>query len=288
MPEKVTISHRGARYEIGMGKQYYAIWAVGAPRTEPVDRWPETPEGWAQAWARYTAIETPGTITAVPRTSVLSALRGVVSRGKSAGPDEAGPDGQDGGRAQRDFVIRLVAATFLGIGVVLGIAGLFPAYFTGQSVASTSDQLVPHLLYLATWAAATVLVLLGKVRVRIGALLGTGLSAVTFGLFVSDLATGMSEHEGVGAGMVISLIGWAACTVGSVLALRLRPVTVAAGTPATATDAATTDTPIAYATPASVYGSPAYGIPAYGSPALARHDRASASPASPMPGPSRC
>jgi hypothetical protein len=267
VPEKVTISHRGERYEIGMGKRYYAIWAVGAPRTDPLDRWPETPEGWSQAWARFTAIEAQGTITAVPRTSALSALRGVVGRAAAARGNSAGPDGDEAGRSQRDSVTRLVAATFLGIGVVLGIAGLFPAYFTGQSVASTSDQLVPHLLYLATWAAAAVLVLSGKARVRIGALLGTGLSAVTFGLFVSDLATGMSEHAGVGAGMVISLIGWLACTVGSVLALSLRPSAGAMAAPAATVDATAPDTAVGYGSPASVYGTPAPGygppVPAY-------------------------
>jgi hypothetical protein len=284
VPEKVTISHRGARYEIGMGKRYYAIWAVGAPRTEPLDRWPETPEGWSQAWARFTAIEAPGDITAVPRPSALSALRGVVSRAAAAREKSAGPDGDDAGRSQRDSVIRLVAATFLGIGVAAGIVGLFPAYFTGQSVASASDQLVPHLMYLATWAVATVLVVSGKARTRVGALLGTGLSAVTFGLFVSDLATGMSEHAGVGPGMVISLIGWLACAVGSVLAVLPRPRATAAGSPATAmdaspatvVDASPAGTLAGYGTAASVYGTPtsAYGAPvppygsgAYGTPA---------------------
>jgi hypothetical protein len=267
VPEKVTISHRGERYEIGMGKRYYAIWAVGAPRTDPLDRWPETPEGWSQAWARFTAIETPGTISAVPRTSALSALRGIVGRAAARG-SAAGPDGDDAGRSRRASVTRLVAAAFLGIGVLLGIAGLFPAYFTGQSVASTSEQLVPHLLYLATWAAAAVLIVSGKARARIGALLGTGLSAVTFGLFVSDLATGMSEHAGVGPGMVISLIGWLASTAGAILALSPRSPAGAAGGPAMAVDASPPGTAAGYGTPTSVYGAPApvYGTagPAYG------------------------
>jgi len=303
VPEKVTISHRGSRYEIGMGKRYYAIWAVGAPRTEPLDRWPETPEGWSQAWARFTAIEAPGDITAVPRPSALSALRGAVARGAAARAAGLG-GGDEAGRSQRDSAIRLVATLFLGIGVVLGVAGLFPAYFTGQSLASASDELVPHLMYLATWAAATVLVFSGKTRIRIGALLGTGLSAVTFGLLVSDLATGMSEHEGVGAGMVISLIGWLACTVGALLALRIAPraataaspvtdavaspATDADGTPATITEASpATDAdgtpatvteaspvtvadggpagaPAGYGAPASAYGTPAPGYGAYG------------------------
>src|SRR5260221_674016 len=66
-----------------MGKRYYAIWAVGAPRTAPVDRWPETTDGWSQAWARFTAIETPGTIAPVPRKRAfsLSGLAGGLGRG---------------------------------------------------------------------------------------------------------------------------------------------------------------------------------------------------------------
>src|SRR5215471_15591389 len=120
VPEKVTISHRGARYEIGMGKRYYAIWVAGAPRTDPIDRWPETPEGWSQAWARFTAIETPGTIAAVPRKRAFAALRRVRAAGSADGPAQVNP--------RREAAKGLVAVVFLGLGVVLGIAGLFPDY----------------------------------------------------------------------------------------------------------------------------------------------------------------
>jgi hypothetical protein len=215
VPEKVTISHRGARYEIGMGKRYYAIWAISAPRTEPVDRWPETTDGWSQAWARFTAIEPPGAIAAVPRTRAfsLSALTlPAVTGGEGPRVHGASAAITRAGQAR-------IAAVLLGLGVLLGIAGLFPAYFTGQSLASASDQLVPHILDLVAWAAAAVLAVLGGSRARIGGLLGAGLSAVTFGLFASDLATATSGHAGAGAGMVITLGGWLACTLGSALAL---------------------------------------------------------------------
>ena len=72
---------------------------------------------------------------------------------------------------------------------------------------------------LVAWAAAAVLAVLGGSRARIGGLLGAGLSAVTFGLFASDLATGTAGHEGVGTGMVLTLGGWLACALGSALAL---------------------------------------------------------------------
>jgi hypothetical protein len=209
VPEKVTITHRGARYEIGMGKRYYAIWAIGAPRAAPVDRWPETTDGWSQAWARFTAIETPGTIAPVPRKRAFS-LSGLAG-GQRGGPARAGGKNQDSGAR--------IAAGLLAVGVLLGIVGLFPAYFTGQSLASASDQLVPHVMDLVAWTAAAAIVVIGGSRARIGGLLGTGLSAVTFGLFASDLATATAGHGGVGAGMVVTLGGWLACALGSVVAL---------------------------------------------------------------------
>ena len=67
MPDKAVISHRGEKYEIGRGKRFYGIWAVGAPYDAPVDRWPENHDGWQQAWARFAVIEVPGTIAPVPR-----------------------------------------------------------------------------------------------------------------------------------------------------------------------------------------------------------------------------
>jgi hypothetical protein len=226
VPEKVTISHRGARYEIGMGKRYYAIWVADAPRTDPVDRWPETPEGWSQAWTRFTALETPGTIAPVPRKRALAGLFRRANAG-SGRADGDGEDAADDGAARRRVPVRLVASGLLALGLVAGIVGLFPAYFTGHSLASASDQLVPHVLYLVGWSAALALILTAGVRTRIGGLLGTGLSAVTFGLYAADLATGTSGHGGVGAGMVISLIGWLACAAGSALALRVRPAQAA-------------------------------------------------------------
>jgi hypothetical protein len=210
VPDKVTISHRGERYEIGLGKRQYAVWAVDAPRDEPVDRWPETAEGWSQAWTRFTTIETPGTIAAVPRPRHLKIPGHLLHNATGTPP-----------------VLRLpaIAAGLLGAGVLLGIAGLFPDYFSGQSLTAAAEQWVPHVLYLVTWAVAAALILAREPgsRARVGALLGTGLSAVTFGLLVADLATGTASHAGVGAGLVLSLIGWVACAAGSAAGLRIRP-----------------------------------------------------------------
>ena len=212
MPEKVTISHRGAKYEIGRGKRFYGIWVAGAPESDPIDRWPETREGWEQAWGRFITIEKPETITAVqtPRTGFklprLTAPAALRPRGRGPAWLAAG-------------------AGLLGLGVLLGLIGLFPHYTGTQSLAGQAGQLVPHLLYLLTWAVSGLLVA-GGLRARpgamgharIGALLGLGLSAVTFGLFFTDLGQ-VIAYGGLGAGLVLSLLGWLACATGSVVAL---------------------------------------------------------------------
>jgi hypothetical protein len=226
VPDKVTISHRGERFEIGLGKRQYAVWAVNAPRDQPVDRWPETAEGWSQAWSRFTTIETPGTITAVPRARPFKIPGNLLPNAPFPLPAARLP---------------VIASGLVILGIALGVAGLFPAYFTGQSLASATDQLVPHALYLATWAVAAALIMAPQFLAprprqgapaslpRVGALLGTGLSAVTFGLLIADLGTGTASHAGVGAGMVLSLAGWVACAAGCAAALRTRAAATADG-----------------------------------------------------------
>src|SRR5579862_4298772 len=106
VPENVTISHRGARYEIGRGPGCYGIWPAGAAvASPPVAWWPQTPEGWQDAWSRFTAIEAPATIFAVGRRP----------------PAETG-------RSRR----AVAAAALLAAGVGCGIAGLFPGYLGGE------------------------------------------------------------------------------------------------------------------------------------------------------------
>ena len=45
---------------------------------------------------------------------------------------------------------------------------------------------MPHVVYLAVWAASALLILLGGARLRAGALLGLGTSVVTFGFFFAE------------------------------------------------------------------------------------------------------
>ena len=67
--DKVTIAYRGATYEIGRGRDYFGIWTVDGPRSQPLEWWPETQEGWSAAWARFAALEAPDTITPAGRTA---------------------------------------------------------------------------------------------------------------------------------------------------------------------------------------------------------------------------
>lgn len=193
MRENVTISYRGSSHELGQGPGYYGIWTIGAPRSEPLERWPDTAAGWSVAATRLTQLEEPGTIVPVSQHRV----------------------------AQRPGAAAIVAAAFLGVGVALGIAGLFPS--GAASLARQADELVPHLTYLAAWGASAVLVLLGGGRQRVGALVALGTSVVTFGLFFADAAYAITAATKPAiAGLVLGLIGWLACTIGSLLALRLR------------------------------------------------------------------
>lgn len=202
MRKNVTTLYRGARYELRRAQGCYGIWPAGEPQAPPFERWPETPEGWYGAWSRFAGIEVPGTIAQVRQAAVPAAMA----------------------RTRQ-----LVAAALLAIGVGCGIAGLFPSYPGGASLASMPDELVPHAIYLAVWMASAVLILLGGARLRAGALLGLGTSIVTFGFFFADVGTAIAgDGAHLAAGLVLGLAGWLACTAGSATALQLR----SAGEPA--------------------------------------------------------
>lgn len=118
----------------------------------------------------------------------------------------------------------VVAAALLAAGVVCGVAGLFPGYLAGGSLASQPAELVPHVIYFAVWGACAVLILLGRGRQRAGALLGMGTAIVTFGFFFADVGTAIAGGAHlIGAGLVLGLAGWLACAAGSAAALRLGP-----------------------------------------------------------------
>jgi hypothetical protein len=266
--DRVTITYRGATYEIGRGLGFYGIWTAGGPRSQPLDRWPETPEGWTAAWSRFASIEAPGTIVPVGKNTPPvppAAPREGEDPGpfgeNTAPPDETAPDetgpgetgpgetepgetgetvgtpagtvpytpyGQYAGYAapaRSRGTARITAAALLGAGVILGVAGLFPAYIGTASLAQQADQVIPHAIYLAVWTVSAALILLGGTRLRLGALLSLGLSAVTFGLFFADVGTALSTsgNPGGGAGLVLSILGWLACAAGTAVAFLAGP-----------------------------------------------------------------
>ena len=210
MLDRVRIGYRGAEYEIGRGSDYYGIWKAGASRTQPLEWWPGTSEGWSAAWTRFTGLEAADAIAPVSRNTA----RRVVSGGAGAGDGRVPGPVTGTGRA--------VSAGLLALGVIMGLVGLFPDYVGGSSLARLAPDLIPHVLYLAGWTAGAVLIALGGTRLRIGALLATGISVVTFGLFFADVGTVIAGGA-AGAGLVLGLLGWLACAAGSVLALRLQP-----------------------------------------------------------------
>jgi hypothetical protein len=223
--DKVTIAYRGGTYEIGRGRDYFGIWTVAGSRSQPLEWWPETQEGWSAAWTRFAVLEAPDGITPVGQAATRP--------GEPAGAGWAPATAAAGGRGA------MAAALLLGAGVALGIAGLFPDYLAGSSVAARPDNLFAHVIYLATWTASGVLIALGGARLRVGALLATGLSIVTFGFFLADAGTPISGGAHLaGAGLVLSLLGWLACAAGSALAFLIRPARTTA--PAPAGDAAGT------------------------------------------------
>ena len=217
--DKVTIAYRGATYEVGRGREYFGIWTVDGSRSQPLEWWPETQEGWSAAWTRFAVLEAPDTITQVGQTVTRPAERAETGFAPAVAAGRRGA---------------LAAALLLGVGVALGIAGLFPDYLSGTSVAAQADNLVAHVIYLAAWAVSGVLIVLGGARLRVGALLATGLSIVTFGLFLADAGTPIAGGAHLaGAGLVLSLLGWLACAAGSALAFLIRPGRTAGAVPAT-------------------------------------------------------
>src|ERR1700684_82810 len=137
VPENETILYRGASFELGHGPGFYGIWPSASPRPQSIEWWPDTPDGWQGAWARYNALEAPGSITMV------------------SPPQQQQPRQAAGHLSTR----ALLAAGLLAAGIICGVAGLFPSYLAGSSLTSQASQVIPHVFYLAGWVASLVLIL---------------------------------------------------------------------------------------------------------------------------------
>ena len=175
-------------------------------------------------------------VTGTPVPSDAAETPAAVAGGPSAGYAEEAIDPQYGQVVARPVkpvnpasAVRnsRIGAALLALGVLLGIIGLFPDYFTGASLAAQPPELVPHVFYLAAWAAGAGLVLYGGVRRQVGALIAAGVSVVTFGLFFADLGTPIAYGGNLlGAGLILSSVGWLACAAGAVLACAGSGLTV--------------------------------------------------------------
>lgn len=193
----VTWSQVGERYALGRTEHGYGVFRRASGGPALVAAFAPGRAGWHAAWRRFNELEGTG----------------------AAGPGRAAP----GVGAER--VARLLAGSLLLLAVALGIAGLFPVYLGGASLASQGYQLLDHLLLLAGWAVAGALVLAGRRLALAGAALGAGVSALLFGLDLADLGTALSGTgggTGGGTGLVLTLLGWPLAAAGSGLLLARR------------------------------------------------------------------
>lgn len=223
MPDNETVLYRGASFELGRGPGYYGIWPTGVPRPPSIEWWPETPEGWQGAWARFTTLEPSGAFAPVSPVTPMGPA-GPAGPGPAAGPGYGAPASPAGRLPANAQTRARTAAGLLGAGIVLGIIGLFPVYYGGSSLASSASDLVPHVLYLVAWLASALLIVTGVTRLRAGTLLALGTSIVSGGLFLVDAALAITGGQHlVGSGLIISLAGWVAATAGALTAFWIGP-----------------------------------------------------------------
>lgn len=214
---ELTVTTRARRYGIGHDELGFAVVDLAAPGSPPVDRFPPGRAGWNLAWQRLQVLEGHRGRTGAPAPGP-----GAVRAGDLGGPAVAAglAAAEVRGRPTALDVVDLAAAAGAAAGVALGVAGLFPAYLGGVSLASRVDGLWTHVVYLATFAAASALLAGGGRVARAGAALGSGLAAVTLGLFLADIGTDPGHPAGAtGAGMVLSVAGWLVCAVSFAVAL---------------------------------------------------------------------
>jgi hypothetical protein len=73
----------GARYDLGLGPDYFAVWDRTLTASEPLARFPRTDSGWTQAWDYFNRAEgSPGvplrTATPEPASSGAASAGGVL------------------------------------------------------------------------------------------------------------------------------------------------------------------------------------------------------------------
>lgn len=180
-----------ARYEVLKGDDFYGVVDTSDAVRAIVARFPLNSTGWFDARRRCEDLEL-----------------GVV-------------DAADHGPISSELASAPVGSAFvIGVGVLVGVTGLFPSYSALSSLVSQTDQLVGHLLYLLGWALVAGLMVARRQWSREASAFGVGLSAMSVGFLLSDIVTvASSRGDTAGAGIYLSLISWAICSLGSVWAL---------------------------------------------------------------------
>ncbi len=129
-------------------------------------------------------------------------------------------------RSRPALSAQVAAVALLAGGVGVGAASFVPAYLGGISLASQADQAMGHAVPLAGFALATVLAVLarpaagsGRPPLGLPGVLGLGVAAVDLGLIVTDLGQAAAGTT-AGDGLVLTVLSWALCAAGSLLALH--------------------------------------------------------------------
>lgn len=208
--ETILLQH-GRCYAFGRGTDFYGIWDTTPTPIELVERFPLNRESWYQARRRFEELE----------------------RQANGWPPNGSPTTHPspGSQGMVDRYLAASSGTII-IGVILGVVALFPRYLGNSSIVSQGDQLLPHIFYLIGWAI-TAAALLARRQIARGAMLfGLGLSAMTFGFYLSDLGSAVSgvANSG-GVGLYLAIIGWLLCAAGCVGALYRLQGTVSIAKP---------------------------------------------------------
>ena len=188
--DETMINQESGRYALVRVPQGYEVVDTGGLDAPVVARFPLSAQGWFAARREVERLERP---TAPP-----SSARVLISPVTHT---------------------MVVCVAMILVGVLAGAVGLFPTYLDGSSLASQASQLLPHTVYLVGWATAAVLLLRGR-QMRLIAVAAVGLSAMSFGFFVTDVGSAASSVvHSAGAGLYLSLVGWTICSGASVAAL---------------------------------------------------------------------
>ena len=184
----VEITQPGRNYSVGRDEEGYGIWRSTDASGLPLERFGTESTDWFAAFTRWRELE----------------------------------EGRDTPEQRRPAIERRgLALGIFGVALALGVAGLFPEYSAGTSLAHSPDELTTHLFYLAGFSVAALGVAATHRARDVGALVGVGLSIVLLGFYVTDVANALSGG-GFGGGLALSLASYVLAAVASVVALRGR------------------------------------------------------------------